>query len=57
MAFFIPDSYLRSFLIENKALLKKEKINTHENELALSLEVNEMMLAYYESVIPYFFHL
>ena len=55
MAFFIPDSYLRSFLSENKALLTKEKTNTHENDLVLSLEVNEMMLAYYESVIPYFF--
>lgn len=55
MAFFIPDSYLLSFLSENKALLTKEKISTHENDLVLSLEVNEMMLAYYESVIPYFF--
>jgi AraC family transcriptional regulator, exoenzyme S synthesis regulatory protein ExsA len=54
MAFFIPDSYLRSFLTENKVLLTKE-INTHENELVLSLEVNELMLAYYDSVIPYFF--
>jgi AraC-like DNA-binding protein len=55
MAFFIPDSYLRTFLLENIALLTNEKINTHENDLVLPLEVNEMMLAYYESVIPYFF--
>jgi AraC family transcriptional regulator, exoenzyme S synthesis regulatory protein ExsA len=55
MVFFIPDSYLRSFLSQNIALSIKEKINTHGNELVLSLEVNEMMLAYYESLIPYFF--
>ena len=55
LAFFIPDSYLRTFLLENIALLTNEKINTHENDLVLPLEVNEMMLAYYESVIPYFF--
>ena len=55
MAFFIPDNYLRSFLIENRALLTKEKNNTYENNLVISLEVNEMMLAYYESVIPYFY--
>ena len=54
MAFFIPDNYLRSFLFENRALLTKEKNNTLENDLVISLEVNEMMLAYYESVIPYF---
>ncbi len=55
MAFFIPDDYLRSFLIENRALLTKEKINVQEDDLVLSLEVDEMMLAYFESVIPYFF--
>lgn len=55
MAFFIPDSYFRSFLSENIALLTEEKINTHENDLVLSIEVNEMMRTYYESVIPYFF--
>jgi AraC-like DNA-binding protein len=54
MAFFIPDNYLRSFLSENRALMTKEKNNTHDSELVISLEVNEMMLAYYESVIPYF---
>lgn len=54
MAFFIPDNYLRSFLSENRALMTKKKNNTYESEMVISLEVNEMMLAYYESVIPYF---
>jgi AraC family transcriptional regulator, exoenzyme S synthesis regulatory protein ExsA len=54
MAFFIPDDYLRSFLSENRALLTRWKNNTQENDMVISLDVNEMMHAYYESVIPYF---
>jgi AraC-like DNA-binding protein len=54
MAFFIPDNYLRSFLSENRTLLTNGGNDTHENDMVISLDVNEMMLAYYESVIPYF---
>jgi len=54
MAFFIPDNYLRSFLTENGTLLKEAKNITPDSDMVISLEVNEMMLAYYESVIPYF---
>jgi len=54
MAFFIPDNYLRSFLTENGTLLKEAKNITPGSDMVISLEVNEMMLAYYESVIPYF---
>jgi len=54
IAFFIPDNYLRSFLSENRTLLTKGKNNTPENDMVISLEVNDMMLAYYESVVPYF---
>ena len=54
MAFFLPDNYLRSFLSENPTLLTKEKNNTPENDMVIPLDVNDMMLAYYESVIPYF---
>ncbi len=55
LAFFIPDNYLSSFLVENRNMLTMPKNSTHDNSLVLPLEVNEMMLAYYESVIPYFF--
>jgi AraC family transcriptional regulator, exoenzyme S synthesis regulatory protein ExsA len=55
LAFFIPDNYLRSFLVENKTMLTMGENRTHENNLVLPLEVNEIMLAYYESIIPYFF--
>ncbi len=34
--------------------MTKEKNDTYSNNLVIPLEVNEMMLAYYESVIPYF---
>jgi AraC-like DNA-binding protein len=54
MAFFIPDNYLRSFLTENRALLTKGANISHDDDHVISLEVNEMMLAFYESVIPYF---
>jgi AraC-like DNA-binding protein len=54
MAFFIPDNYLRSFLRGNNTLMYKRKNDAVENELVIPLEVNEMMLTYYESVIPYF---
>jgi AraC-like DNA-binding protein len=54
MAFFIPDSYLANFLLENKSLLKNPEKSASKNDLIIPLDVNEMMLAYYESVIPYF---
>jgi AraC-like DNA-binding protein len=54
MAFFLPDNYLRSFLSENPTLLSKESITATENDMVISLNVNDTMLAYYESVIPYF---
>ncbi len=54
MAFFIPDSYLRSFLRENSALLQGGKSNIVDNDLVIPMQVNEMMLAYYDSLMPYF---
>jgi len=54
MAFFIPDDYLCSFLLKNNSLIGNGKNNPVKNELVIPLEVNETMLAYYESVIPYF---
>jgi AraC-like DNA-binding protein len=54
MAFFIPDNYLRSFLSENPMLLITEKNRSIENNMVIPLDVNDIMLAYYESVIPYF---
>jgi AraC family transcriptional regulator, exoenzyme S synthesis regulatory protein ExsA len=54
MTFFIPDNYLRSFLSENRTLLTKKQNNTYENDIVISLDVNDMMLTYFESVIPYF---
>jgi len=54
MAFFIPDNYLRSFLRGNNTLLQKKKNDAEKNQMVIPLEVDDMMLAYYESVIPYF---
>lgn len=54
MAFFIPDDYLRNFLLNNNVLNANKRSYPCENDLVIPLEVNEMMLSYYESVIPYF---
>jgi AraC-like DNA-binding protein len=54
MAFFIPDDYLISFLNSNKSLLHNKVGSPEADDLVIPLEVNNTMLAYYQSVIPYF---
>ncbi|GAB2591861.1 hypothetical protein GCM10027190_45470 [Spirosoma areae] len=55
MAFFIPDNYIQSFLIETKTLISPANNDLPEqSDLLIPLDVNEMMLAYYDSVRPYF---
>jgi AraC family transcriptional regulator, exoenzyme S synthesis regulatory protein ExsA len=54
MAFFIPDSYIKSFLVEFKALLQPSDALPEQSDILIPLDVNEMMLAFYDSVQPYF---
>ena len=54
MAFFILYSYLQSFLIESKTLIQPADYIPEQGDLLMSIDVNEMMLAYYNSVLPYF---
>jgi AraC family transcriptional regulator, exoenzyme S synthesis regulatory protein ExsA len=54
MAFFIPDNYLQSFLIDNKALNKPSGNVPEHNDILIQLDVNQMMLGFYNSVQPYF---
>ena len=55
MTFFIPDSYLQSFMRGNISF----KITTHagpqKNELLIPLHVNSIMTAYFDSLVPYFY--
>jgi AraC family transcriptional regulator, exoenzyme S synthesis regulatory protein ExsA len=54
MAFFIPDNFIQSFLRENKVLIQAADDLPEQEDLVIPLDVNEMMLAYYDSVRPYF---
>jgi AraC family transcriptional regulator, exoenzyme S synthesis regulatory protein ExsA len=55
MAFFIPDNFIQCFLRENKILIQSADDLPEQGDLVTPLDVNETMLAYYDSVRPYFF--
>ena len=54
MTFFIPDSYLQSFMRENNSLRQAGQAEPRKNELLIPLRVNSIMTAYFDSLIPYF---
>jgi AraC-like DNA-binding protein len=55
MTFFIPDSYLQSFIRENNSLRQAGQPEPPKNELLIPLRVNSIMTAYFDSLIPYFY--
>ena len=55
MTFFIPDSYLQSFMRENNLLKKAAQAESPKNELLIPLKVNNIMMAYFDSLVPYFY--
>ena len=55
MTFFIPDSYLQSFMGENNSLRQASQAEPQKNELLIPLQVNSIMTAYFDSLIPYFY--
>jgi AraC-like DNA-binding protein len=55
MTFFIPDSYLQSFMRENRSLRITSTPLIPKNELLIPLRVNSIMTAYFNSLIPYFY--
>jgi AraC family transcriptional regulator, exoenzyme S synthesis regulatory protein ExsA len=55
MTFFIPDSYMRSFLQENSSFRTTAALPGPKNELLIPLPVNNIMTAYFDSLIPYFY--
>jgi AraC family transcriptional regulator, exoenzyme S synthesis regulatory protein ExsA len=54
MTFFIPDSYLQSFMRENKSWSQAGQAQPLKNELLIPLQVTSIMTAYFDSLIPYF---
>jgi AraC-like DNA-binding protein len=53
MAFFVPDNYLRSFLRSNPSMLG-ENSPCGDTDVVIPVDVNTVMKAYYQSVLPYF---
>jgi len=54
VVFFIPDNYLCSFVRENSGLVQKNQSMPDFDDVVISLEVNEILTGYYESILPYF---
>ncbi len=55
VTFFVPDSYLRSFMQGHLALIEKSNQLPVSNDLLISVKTNEILTAYIDSVLPYFF--
>ena len=55
ITFFIPDPYLKSFLKEHKTLINAHHVAGYRSNPLISLHVSEIIIAYIESVVPYFY--
>jgi AraC-like DNA-binding protein len=55
VTFFVPDSYLRSFMREHISLIQEAEVAAVSNELLIPVKANEILNAYIESVLPYFY--
>ena len=55
ITFFIPDSYLQSFMREGHSVKATSALMKPKNQLLIPLRVNNIMTAYFDSLIPYFF--
>jgi AraC family transcriptional regulator, exoenzyme S synthesis regulatory protein ExsA len=55
MTFFIPDTYLQSFMRENNSFKPAGQAGYANNELLIPLRVTSIMTAYFDSLIPYFY--
>lgn len=55
ITFFVPDSYIQSFIRENTSLRSAAPLTEPKNELLIPLRVDSIMTAYFNSLIPYFY--
>jgi AraC-like DNA-binding protein len=55
VTFFVPDSYLCSFMREKISLVEKASTTEVTDELIIPIKVNEILTAYIDSVLPYFY--
>jgi AraC family transcriptional regulator, exoenzyme S synthesis regulatory protein ExsA len=54
MTFFIPDSYMCSFLRENYSIIEKCSANEEKPDIVIPLDVTEILKGYINSLVPYF---
>jgi len=54
LLFYVPDSYIRSFIRENVRLLRPGDSAPVSRSMLLPVEMNEVLRSFYESVISYF---
>ena len=54
LMFYVPDSYLRSFIKEKVEIISRINASSVSRDLLLSVETNSILKAFYESVISYF---
>ena len=55
MTFFIPDSYIQSFMRDSHLVKGSSPLPKPNNDLLIPLRVNTIMTAYFDSLIPYFY--
>ena len=54
VVFIMPDSFIRTFMSENKNLLQIDTKEEAANDLVIPVDADEVMKAFYDSVLPYF---
>ncbi len=54
LMFFVPDSYLRSFISEKIEIFSKDSITSISNDMLLRIETNEVLRSFYQSVMSHF---
>ncbi len=54
LMFYVPDDYIRAFIIENAGLISPAKLSGNSMEQALLVQDTPVMTAFYDSVLTYF---
>ncbi len=54
VVFILPDSFIKTFLEEHARILKMPVLNTSADDLVIPMDADEVMNAFYQSVLSYF---
>jgi AraC-like DNA-binding protein len=54
LIFFVPDSYLRSFINEKIEIFSQKQLSAVSNDMLLRVDTNDVLRSFYESVISHF---